>query len=101
VHVGRDAPLTLTELITEISRMFEVSLNEICSPCQRRAPARARAAVAHLAVERLGLPGKAVAAVLRVSPSAVSHALHRGRAVVEEERLQITSNQTEPDGEWS
>ncbi len=95
VQAGRDAPLTITELIAEVARVFEVSLDEVCSPCQRRAPARARATVAHLAVEKLRLPGKAVAAALRVSPSAVSHALRRGRTVVEEEQIRLASAPTE------
>jgi len=96
VQAGRDVPITVAELITEAARVFEVSRNEVCSPCQRRAAARARATVAHLAVEELGLPGKAVAAALRVSPSAVSHALRRGRAVVEEQQIRLASAQTEP-----
>ena len=98
VQAGRDAPLTIAELITKVSRIFGVSRDEVCSPCQRRAAARARATVAHLAVEKLGLPGMVVAAALRVSPSAVSHALRRGRAVVEEERIRLASGQAELHG---
>ena len=98
VQTGTDAHLTIADLIAKVSRIFGVSRDELCSPCQRREPARARATVAHLAVEKLGLPGKAVAAALRVSPSAVSHALRRGRVVVDEDRIRLASAQTELHG---
>lgn len=98
VQAGRDTTVTVTGLIASVSSVFGVSFDDVCSPCQRRAAARARATVAHLAVDKLGLPGKAVAATLRVSPSAVSHALRRGRAVVEEERIRLAWTQPKP---WS
>jgi hypothetical protein len=96
LDAGGKPPVRIAELIAQASTMFGVPIDEVCSPCQRRAAAQARAAVAHLAVEKLGLPGKAVAAALRVSPSAVSHALHRGRVVVENERIHIAVPTTEP-----
>jgi REP element-mobilizing transposase RayT len=95
LDTGGNAPLRIEELIRAASKLFGVSIDEVCSPCQRRGAAQARAAVAHLAVEKLGLPGRTVAAALRVSPSAVSHALRRGRLVVENERIRIASGPIE------
>jgi chromosomal replication initiation ATPase DnaA len=101
VQAGTDISFIVAELISEVAKIFEVSLDDVRSPCQRREPARARAAVAHLAVKELGLSGKAVAAALRVSPSAVSHALHRGRVVVEDERIRVVSAQPALGGQKS
>ena len=99
LDTGGNAPLRIAELIRKASSMFGVPIEELCSPCQRRAAAQARAAVAHLAVEQLGLPGRVVAGALRVSPSAVSHALRRGRLVVESERIRISSAPIESSGD--
>ena len=94
VRANEDPGKRLHALLSGVSRWLGVPVADICSASPRRAPARARAAVAYLAVEQLGLPGRATAATLGISPSAVSHALRRGRAAAEEERLQVV----EPPG---
>ncbi len=76
-------------LLAGVSRWLGVPTADICCASPRRLPARARAAVAHLAIQELGLPGRSVAATLGISASAVSHALRRGKAVAQEERLRV------------
>jgi REP element-mobilizing transposase RayT len=87
IWADQDAAEQLHSLAREVSRWLGVPVAEICSATVRRGPARARAAIAYLAVMELGIPGRVTAEVLGISPSAVSHALRRGKAITEKARL--------------
>jgi REP element-mobilizing transposase RayT len=89
VPEAREPGELVRALLAGVSLWLGVPAADICCASPRRLPARARAAVAHLAVQELGLPGRSVAATLGISASVVSHALRRGRAVVQEERLRV------------
>ncbi len=89
VRVGEEPGERMRALLAEVSRRLGIPVAEIRSASPRRVPARARAAVAYLAVEKLGLSGRTAAAALGISASAVSHALRRGRVVAEQERLRV------------
>jgi REP element-mobilizing transposase RayT len=88
---GENPAARVRALVAAVSRRLGVPTVAICSASPRRGPARARAAVAYLAVEQLGLSGSAVAATLGISASAVSHALRRGRSVAEQEQLHVVT----------
>jgi putative transposase len=89
ILADQDAAEHLHTLANEVSRRLGIPVAEICSATLRRSPARARAAIAYLAVMELGIPGRVTAEVLGISPSAVSHALRRGKAVAKQEHLSI------------
>jgi len=70
----------LDALMTEVARHLDLSKAQLRRPSRGTTAADARAIVAYLAAA-LELPGTDIASALGVSPSAVSHAIRRGRAV--------------------
>lgn len=68
----------LDTLMTEVARQLDLSKAQLRRPSRGTTAADARAVVACLAAA-LELPGTDIAAALGVSPSAVSHAIRRGR----------------------
>ena len=89
VRAGDDPSERMRDLLAGASRWLGLPVADICSANRGRVFAKARAVVAYLAVEELGLSGQTTAATLGISASAVSHALRHGKAVVREERLRI------------
>ena len=68
----------LDSLMTEVARHLGLSKAQLRRPSRGTTAADARAIVAYLAAA-LELPGTNIATALGVSPSAVSHAIRRGR----------------------
>ena len=66
------------EISHEVARNLGLSKAQLCRPSRGTTAADARAIVAYLAAA-LELPGTNIATALGVSPSAVSHAIRRGR----------------------
>jgi len=72
-------------LLQEACARYGLALHELASGVKTPRVARARAAVAYLAVVALGLPRGMVAAALGVGGSAISGALDRGRRIAIED----------------
>ena len=68
----------LDSLMSEVARQLDLSKAQLSRPSRGTAAADARAIVAFLAAA-LEVPGTDIATALGVSPSAVSHAIRRGR----------------------
>jgi putative transposase len=71
--------LTLADLIAFVARHRGADEALIKSTVKERTPSQARAIIAHLAIDRLRIPGVEVARSLNISPSAVSKLAGRGR----------------------
>lgn len=69
----------LAALLGAAGERYGLTLDELCSGSRQRCIARARAVVAWVAVVELGIPAFRIAQSLGIRPSAVSHALSRGR----------------------
>ncbi|MHC4639429.1 MAG: hypothetical protein ACYTBV_18315 [Planctomycetota bacterium] len=61
---------------------YSIDVEEVCSGSRQRQVAKARAAVCYLAVRKLQISCKDTALRLKISPSAVSKAVIKGRLVV-------------------
>lgn len=72
--------LTLATLIAFVADHLGTNETLIKSTVKQRTPSQARAIIAHLAIDRLRIPGAEVARILHVSPSAVSKLAGRGRS---------------------
>lgn len=72
--------LTLATLIAFVADHLGTNEALIKSTVKQRTPSQARAIIAHLAIDRLRIPGAEVARILHVSPSAVSKLAGRGRS---------------------
>ena len=70
-------PLTIVPNVH--SGHFEIKSDEIKSQSRRRAVARSRAVISHVAIEQMGFSGADVARVLNITPSAVSKLVLRAR----------------------
>lgn len=80
--VGDEQTAVLASTAREISRIFGTSPDGVLSTCARGPEAQTRSIVAWFAIDRLRLRRHIVAKYLGISPSAVSHALRRGRALL-------------------
>jgi REP element-mobilizing transposase RayT len=69
-------------LLSRLARVFGVPAASLTGGARHRPVVTARAAVAAVAVEELGLPGAAVARALGVTPMAIWRGLPRGRAAL-------------------
>jgi hypothetical protein len=82
---GVALPASLDDLVDLVCRRFAVPPHELERGARNERAARARAAIAFVAVVRRGIPATRVAARLGVSPQAIGKAVARGERVVREE----------------
>jgi REP element-mobilizing transposase RayT len=88
-------PATLLDPVVErIAAGLAAVPERVRSPGARGRDAEIRAIVAWVATDRLGLRRRAVAEYLRISPTAVSHAARRGRALLLGRGLRIECEAT-------
>lgn len=78
---------TLDRLITWVCRQIGASELEVREGRRTAAGSMARAAICHLARWDLGIEAVAIAGRVGVTPTAVAHALGRGRRIAEERSL--------------
>ena len=71
--------LSLGKIIDTVSGYFEIKSDEIKSQSRRRAVARSRAVISHVAIEQMGFSAADVARALNVTSSAVSKLVLRAR----------------------
>ncbi len=74
---------TLDTLINRVSEIMEMSPAQILDTQRDRKRTEARSIVCYWAKEELGLTQRQLAAEFNLTPSAISHAVRRGRAIVE------------------
>jgi hypothetical protein len=79
----RAAGWTPADLAAEVCRATGADALDLREGCRAPAISRARAIVAHIACDDLAWSSVEVAAVLRISPSAVNQARRKGRAVLD------------------
>jgi hypothetical protein len=95
--LGSKVPASLEPWLARVCGHFGVDTSALRGGSKLQALARARAVLAHLAVMRLGLEVKLVAAALGVSSSALSRAARRGAVIARLEAIDLA----EPGGETS
>jgi hypothetical protein len=79
-----EMPAALDSLVTTISAAFAVSRREVLEGSRRREVSRARAALSHIACDKLGLSRVEVARALGVTETAVRNARARGLRLLQE-----------------
>jgi REP element-mobilizing transposase RayT len=82
-------PDDLPDLMRAASEHYEIAPGALASGAKVPRVARARAAVAYVAVVELGAPGAVVARTLGVTRAAISKALDRGRRVCAEDAFRF------------
>jgi len=75
----RASSMDLATLVAVVADRFDVAASVIKSTVKQRPASQARAILAHLAIDRLGITGTTLAEHLHISPSAVSKLAGRGR----------------------
>jgi len=71
-----------SEIFSRIAKYYGLTATEICQPNRERKIAAAKAAICHVALRHLGQRGVDLAELLKMSPSAVTHAARRGRVLL-------------------
>jgi hypothetical protein len=82
----RKQGLAIGELVSRVAAYYGVDSEDIGSGSRQRTIAMVRSTVCYLAVRKLDMSCTDVAAELRISPSAVSNAVVRGKLIVQKER---------------
>jgi len=77
IEAASESPVDLTALIEEICAHYEVVPDELLAGRRTKQATAARTMICRAAVRQLGLPAREVAEALRISRSAVSHAMSR------------------------
>lgn len=77
--------MPLSELIGRVAGHFDLPVALLCQATRERRVAAAKAVVCHVALRHLELRGVDLSVKLQISPSAVSHAAKRGRALFSED----------------
>lgn len=89
----------LEGLLRKAETHYDLERHELASGARQARIARARAALAHVAVVEMSIPGAAVARALGVSRGAISAALDRGRRICEEDGFGRSRTLLPPRGE--
>jgi hypothetical protein len=77
-------------LLSKAATYYNIDVEELCSGSRQRLVAKARAAVCYLAVRKLQISCKDAALRLKISPSAVSNAVMKGRSVVKRDGNEVS-----------
>jgi len=83
-HRLKAAGYDLDKLIEEVCELFDLLPQDILEPGKQPKQVQAKSMVCYLAVRHLGLKGTAVGQRLRLSQSAVSRAVQRGKKIATE-----------------
>ncbi len=76
------------KLLSRVAAYYKTDIDDLCSGCRERKIAEIRSAVCYLAARKLKLSCKSIALELNISPSAVSNAVKRGKAIVQKAKLE-------------
>jgi len=79
----------LEDLIANAAAYFKVDIEDLRSATKERQISRARSVLCYLAVRKLAVSGAEVARALKISPSAVSKAIIKGRMEADREKIQM------------